>query len=228
MIQSISTSSLKMVTAVIVAAPLTLSAPAMSMPVTPTDASLDQRGPHSFSGASWLTLNAAELATRGDDPFAEFIASLEPTKKPLAASNLIGSYAVGAQISLQSMDVSNWLNVHSKFSSSQRIAEQEQKFQKAYAELHDVIPEADQELLADAASFYDAIQTLSWKPVIWSDEGEVAFEWKAAEKHAIVSFDGGGTYGYAMLVNGKFKAGEFELPAPDTVPSDLLAYLDVA
>lgn len=228
MIQSISTSSLKMVTAAIVAAPLTLTSPAMSVPVTPVDALLSHRAPPSYSGASWLGVTATELATRSADAISEFVVLPEPTHNSLTASTLIGSYAVGGQISLRSMDVNNWLSIRSKFSSGQRIADQQQKFQKAYAELHHSIPDADKDLLADAANFYDSIQAMSWKPAIWSDEGEIAFEWKTGGKHAIVSFDGGGTYGYAMLMDGKFRAGAVELPAPNVVPSDLLAYLDVA
>lgn len=228
MIEAISTSSLKMVTAVVVAAPLTLAAPAIAMTVTPADASLNHHAHYSYNGASWLGVTAAELATRSDDAIAELVALLEPHQKQVVISNLIGSSAVGSPISLRSKDVTRWLDVHSKYSSSQRIADQEERFQKAYAELHEVIPEADKDLLADAANFYDAIQSLAWKPSIWCDEGEVAFEWKTADKHAIVSFDGESTYGYAMLMDGKFRPGAIDMPAPNTVPSDLLAYLDVA
>lgn len=94
-----------------------------------------------------------------------------------------------------------------------------------YINLTKIIPEADRDLLNDASAFYGLTKNLDWKPDIWADDGEIAFEWLKGDRHAIVSFDGDGTYGYAMKVGDRFVPGE--VPSPDAyiLPDDLKAYV---
>lgn len=88
-----------------------------------------------------------------------------------------------------------------------------------------LLPGADVALLKDAAVFYEHVRTLEWSPDIWSDEGEITFEWIAGLKHAIVTFDGDGRYGYALRHGDAFRAGEEGDPLPDVFPADLRKYL---
>lgn len=83
------------------------------------------------------------------------------------------------------------------------------------------------ELEADAAEFRRHLAVLAWKPNEWTDEGEICFEWIAPNRHAIVSIEGDGLIGYAMLVDGKFVPGA-ESARPGTFPDDLARYLTTA
>lgn len=77
---------------------------------------------------------------------------------------------------------------------------------------------------ADAAEFRAQLAPLAWQPDEWSDEGEICFEWISSDRHAIVSIEGDGEIGYAMLVGGKFVAGA-EVCPPSRLPDDLARYL---
>lgn len=84
------------------------------------------------------------------------------------------------------------------------------------------------DIWSDAARFLDAFNASGSdmiKPEMWCADGEIAFEWIADNKHAIASFDGDGTFGYAMLVNGRFVPGAVENGSPDHFPADLAGYL---
>lgn len=77
---------------------------------------------------------------------------------------------------------------------------------------------------ADAAEFRAQLALLTWQPHEWSDEGEICFEWISSDRHAIVSVEGDGEIGYAMLVEGRFVAGA-EVCPPSRLPEDLARYL---
>jgi hypothetical protein len=77
---------------------------------------------------------------------------------------------------------------------------------------------------AQAAEFRAQLVSLTWQPNEWSDEGEICFEWISSDRHAIVSIEGDGEIGYAMLVAGKFVAGA-EVCPPSRLPEDLARYL---
>lgn len=77
----------------------------------------------------------------------------------------------------------------------------------------------------DADIFEKAVNALEWKPKRWSEAGEVCFEWIANGKHAIASFEGDGSYGYATLIGGRFVPGSVNNPKLNKVPDDLLEYL---
>ncbi len=81
------------------------------------------------------------------------------------------------------------------------------------------------DILMDAARFSFAIGKDVMSPAIWCADGEVAFEWITSDKHAIVSFDGDGTFGYAMRVSDSFEPGAIESGSPDLFPDDLRRYL---
>lgn len=77
---------------------------------------------------------------------------------------------------------------------------------------------------AEAAEFRVHLASLTWQPNEWGDEGEICFEWISSDRHAIVSIEGDGEIGYAMLVDGKFVAGA-EVCPPSRLPDDLRAYV---
>jgi hypothetical protein len=77
---------------------------------------------------------------------------------------------------------------------------------------------------SEAAEFRAHLSSLSWQPSEWSDEGEICFEWISSTRHAIVSIEGDGEIGYAMLIDGKFVAGG-EVCPPSRMPDDLARYL---
>jgi hypothetical protein len=79
-------------------------------------------------------------------------------------------------------------------------------------------------LEADASAFRKLLAGLEWQPREWSDEDEICFEWISDERHAIVSIEGDGEIGYAMLVGGRFVAGA-EKGIPSCMPSDLASYI---
>lgn len=229
MITAISTPSTKLVTAAIaMVAPLTGNAPTVNPPPQMEQHPSDGHEAGSYIGASWLGVSAIELATRPEDIAADLIAFAD--RRPQATLNpfVDGSYAVGGSVSVGSSDATRRLNSEQGSSTSQKIADQEKKLQSAFAVLYELLPHADPALVEDAAPFYDLIKDMKWQPKIWSDDGEVAFEWKQGQKHAIVSFDGDGGYGYAMLAQDRFRAGSQNMPAANTMPSDLKDYLDVA
>jgi hypothetical protein len=88
--------------------------------------------------------------------------------------------------------------------------------------------EVDPAILDDASVFYESVKGLDWAPNIWSDEGEIAFEWINGEKHAIASIEGDGLIGYTMRRNGKYFSGENEAAHVAVLPADLREYLITA
>lgn len=60
--------------------------------------------------------------------------------------------------------------------------------------------------------------------MVWAEEGEIAFEWKWGERHAILSIEEDGTIGYAMDRGGQFLPGS-EIAKLGALPGDLLEYL---
>jgi hypothetical protein len=81
-----------------------------------------------------------------------------------------------------------------------------------------------QQIEAEAALFRRQLADMEWQPDEWSDVGEICFEWIAPGRHAIVSIEGDGAIGYAMLVADRFVAGS-EVAPPSRMPDDLRAYI---
>jgi hypothetical protein len=80
--------------------------------------------------------------------------------------------------------------------------------------------------IADARSFAAALPSNIDAPQIWTDgEGEILFEWLNRNRHAAVSFEGDGEFGYAMKVGSRFVAGAYTGKPDGIFPVDLLRYL---
>lgn len=90
------------------------------------------------------------------------------------------------------------------------------------------VGECDEALALEAAQFHVLMKNLNWQPDIWGDDGEIAFEWIRDDKHAIVSFDGGGRFGYTLLRGDTFEPGIHEDPPVGFLPQDLREYLEAA
>jgi hypothetical protein len=80
------------------------------------------------------------------------------------------------------------------------------------------------QLEVEAAEFRALTVGLGWRPNEWNDVGEICFEWVSATHHAIVSIEGDGMIGYAMLRGDRFVAGSEDCP-PSRFPQDLAQYL---
>jgi hypothetical protein len=64
------------------------------------------------------------------------------------------------------------------------------------------------------------------KPDVWTDgDSEVAFEWKHGVKHAMMSFEGDGIFGYAMRQENRFVPGSSSGDLAAGFPDDLRNYL---
>lgn len=85
-------------------------------------------------------------------------------------------------------------------------------------------------IILDAAAFYKVVREdlqLEWDPHVRISEEEILFEWIDGVTHAIVSIDGEGTYGYAMLSDeGTFCPGAVNNPPVNTMPDDLRIYIE--
>jgi hypothetical protein len=78
----------------------------------------------------------------------------------------------------------------------------------------------------DARKFANSLPYDLAKPDIWTDEdSEVAFEWKGAGRHALASFEGNGSFGYAMRRGDRFVPGAFPGDLKNGIPRDLVNYL---
>jgi len=80
----------------------------------------------------------------------------------------------------------------------------------------------------DAAKFFAKLSAKLPKPRISvAEDGEVVVEWIGHNGRAVVDFEGDDHFGYALLRNGRFIAGQHagDLQAP-MLPPDLLQYLD--
>jgi hypothetical protein len=59
-----------------------------------------------------------------------------------------------------------------------------------------------------------------------SEDGEIVFDWRGAAKQALVDFDGDGSFGYALLRNGRFEPGaESGDLTKSALPNDLRDYI---
>ncbi|WP_206520844.1 hypothetical protein, partial [Mesorhizobium sp. M7A.F.Ca.CA.004.11.2.1] len=75
-----------------------------------------------------------------------------------------------------------------------------------------------------ASRLWEAIPAGVRLPSVWADDGEIAFEWKWGERHAILSIEEDGTVGYAIYRGGQFSPGR-ERANLEVLPADLLDYL---
>ncbi|MER8374426.1 hypothetical protein [Mesorhizobium sp. M1406] len=82
------------------------------------------------------------------------------------------------------------------------------------------------ELKARAAMLWNSIEAGTRTPSVWADEGEIAFEWKWGDRHAILSLEEDGAIGYAMYSDGQFFPGG-EVATQEKLPQDLLNYLSM-
>lgn len=80
---------------------------------------------------------------------------------------------------------------------------------------------------ADAQIFRAQLADVAWLPAVHHEEGEVLFEWIGNGRHAVVSIEGDGRIGYAMLRGDRFVSGEVPDPPVTSLPHDLAAYLDL-
>lgn len=78
----------------------------------------------------------------------------------------------------------------------------------------------------DAFEFVGALPLGIPSPTIWTDgEAEIGIEWISEARHAIVTVEGLGILGYALLIGEKFQPGsQIEAPAA-SIPTDLASYL---
>ena len=80
--------------------------------------------------------------------------------------------------------------------------------------------------VAGARKFVAMIPAGLAAPRVWTDgETEVVFEWIANEKHAIVSFERDGNFGYAMLHGDQFEPGSSANSIDAASIEDLVTYL---
>ncbi len=80
--------------------------------------------------------------------------------------------------------------------------------------------------VADARAFATALPPELVAPQISTDgEGEILFEWIKDERHAAVTFEGDGEFGYAMRRGSRFVPGAQTGKCADRLPIDLLRYL---
>jgi hypothetical protein len=80
----------------------------------------------------------------------------------------------------------------------------------------------------DAIRFFAKLPANLPKPrTSAAEDGEVVIEWIGHNGRAVVDFEGNDHFGYALLRNGRFTAGEYagDLQAQE-LPRDLLRYLD--
>lgn len=93
----------------------------------------------------------------------------------------------------------------------------------------DVIEKANPSMasqIADARKFAAALPSGLTVPRAWTDgESEVVLEWIKGEKHAIVSFEGDGEFGYAMRQGDRFSPGSSPNNVEVAALDDLIDYL---
>jgi hypothetical protein len=78
----------------------------------------------------------------------------------------------------------------------------------------------------DARIFAKSLPGDLVRPEIWTDaESEIAFEWKHGSHHAMVSFEGNGSFGYAIRRGNRFVPGAFPGDLKAGIPRDLVNYL---
>jgi hypothetical protein len=78
----------------------------------------------------------------------------------------------------------------------------------------------------DARNFAKSLPFDLPRPNIWTDaETEVALEWKDNSHHAMASFEGNHSFGYALRRGNRFVPGAFPGDLAGGVPRDLVNYL---
>lgn len=85
---------------------------------------------------------------------------------------------------------------------------------------------SDDDRRRDAATVLGHVTGFDWQPRVWSDVGEIGIEWHGNGKHAFISIEGDGRYGYMMLKDGSFVAGDVPDPEVSFFPDDLRRYLN--
>ncbi len=79
---------------------------------------------------------------------------------------------------------------------------------------------------ADAQKFSSALPSGLATPHVWTDgDTEVVLEWISGERHAVVSFEGDGNFGYAMKQGSRFNPGQQSGNCDRPLPTDLLKYI---
>jgi len=81
----------------------------------------------------------------------------------------------------------------------------------------------------DAILFAKTFDDSLIQPSVWTDnETEVVLEWLFPPKrHAFISFEGDGEFGYALRHQDRFVPGSCSGAKPFHVPLDLIHYLSV-
>jgi len=82
-----------------------------------------------------------------------------------------------------------------------------------------------QKSTADAISFASNLNRVTPPHVSANEDGEVAFQWMKDAARLLISFEGDGRYGYAMLKGGAFAPGKVEVESASDLPEDLNEYL---
>jgi hypothetical protein len=80
---------------------------------------------------------------------------------------------------------------------------------------------------SEALHFLAKLSADSARPSIWTDsETEIVFEWINGPRHAVVSFEGDGEFGYAIKTDGRFVPGAFRGDPRGSIPADLLEHIN--
>lgn len=80
--------------------------------------------------------------------------------------------------------------------------------------------------MKDAIAFIANLPADVTKPTVSaSEDGEIFIQWKTVKGRALTTFEGDGSYGYAMQVGPEFVPGKVRISSPIEKPSDLVAYL---
>lgn len=67
---------------------------------------------------------------------------------------------------------------------------------------------------------------IDWKPEVYFEPDEIILEWIKGERHAIVSIERDGHYGYTYAIEGSFVSGKTFDPHVSHFPEDLRDYLN--
>jgi hypothetical protein len=82
------------------------------------------------------------------------------------------------------------------------------------------------ESMKDAIAFTASLPADLAKPTASaSEEGEIFLQWRTSKGRALTTFEGDGSYGYAMQIGGEFVPGSIHISSATEVPQDLAAYL---
>lgn len=101
---------------------------------------------------------------------------------------------------------------------------------RSTAHLDEDDPDAEGRLysaIIDAVVFaYSWPDSLPIPSVGAADDGEVVMEWRLGDRRAIAGFEGDKTYGYTLLIGGRFVPGlECATLDSESLPADLEKYL---